>query len=160
MLLYSEKEYELQTTRSAQEVYALIQENMGERRTNLLSMKKYKAFWGEVKPDSFVITPNPDMRNNFIPEITGRAIPTEDGTHIRLSMKLPTDVVIFGYVWMAVLLGIGLVALLLNMFAPQENTWIIFVAIPAMLVFQQLLFRVAFNWSAQHALKQLKAIVE
>jgi hypothetical protein len=159
--------YVLTTQLSPQEVHNRIAANIEPKagiRIFLIPRNASKPYEGQIYNNQFTISRIINYRNSFLPIIKGSIATYLNQTHIAITMKPPTFVLIFMGVWMG-FVGLACIGMLIALALKGNRLfgegYVAFAFIPfVMLVFGALLTYFAFKGESKKARQFLADLLQ
>lgn len=159
--------YVLTTQLSPQEVHNLIAANIEPKagvRLTFLPRRNSKPYEGQIYNNQFTISRIINYRNSFLPIVKGTISTYLNQTHIAITMKPHTFVLVFMGVWMGIVafacIGVALTAAVKgNDFFGKGFSFLLLVPF-AMLVFGALLTHFAFKAESKKARNFLATLLK
>jgi hypothetical protein len=157
VLLFPHHEFRLESPLPPEEITVRLAATVEPRRRfRWLNWDGEKPFEGEVKADEFEIRRVTGYRNSFLPEVSGRVIPTAHGSRIEGRMRLHTAVAVFMVVWFG-MGGMFTAVMWLSVLAGKK--WEpVFLAPLGLLAFGWLICVGGFNYEVSRALRMLRDV--
>ncbi|MBV2196997.1 MAG: hypothetical protein KUL78_10910 [Flavobacterium sp.] len=134
-----------------------------ERLHDLNSRNKMesKPYFGEIQNSLFKIRRVIDYRNSFLPQINGEIIEDENGTKIKVEMKLISFVKFFMIIWFSFCAFFGLILLVLIFDNDSKSSSGFSILIPIfMLIFATFLVSSGFESESEKSIKDLEEILQ
>jgi hypothetical protein len=117
-----------------------------------------KPYEGHLNHNHFEINRIIRYRNSFLPQIKGQILPGDNGTEVKVKMRLSVFVYIFLIIWCG---SLGLFVIAFSLDSMMEGAFDPVIFIPlGMLLFAYVMVTVGFKYEAKKAKKDLANLLE
>ncbi|HZH86580.1 MAG TPA: hypothetical protein VFD77_04635 [Brumimicrobium sp.] len=153
---------ELKSPLPIQEVSDLLYQSIRPKRdiiTNFSfrSSKNDKVFEGVILDDKFKIQRIINMRNSFLPQITGEIYADKNGTKLMADLKIHKFVLVFMIFWLSVVF-IAFVMISIGVYFDASNPFALLIPL-VMFIFGIGLIHFGFNMERENSINDLKRVI-